>query len=107
MPDNEQEVLVLTNEEGKVCRHCGQFLSIFHFYRKKSSPDGHQHWCMDCQRSYKKQRELFRAARRLRIADKSVKEILAQSETMTKGELSDVRIIFANALSIVEKLYNQ
>lgn len=36
----------------KTCRHCHKSKPLSEFHRMTKAPDGHQHWCKECQREY-------------------------------------------------------
>lgn len=46
-------VLDLFENEGKRCPYCGRVLEHWQFYRSRSSKDGLQSYCKDCQRRYR------------------------------------------------------
>lgn len=43
----------LFTEHGKICPYCGREREWWQFYRSRSSKDGLQSYCKDCQRRYR------------------------------------------------------
>ena len=41
--------------QNKYCKKCNNTKPVSEFYKNKSSKDGFQHWCKNCQKEYSKQ----------------------------------------------------
>jgi len=96
-------ILILTNDESKRCSRCGKELPVSHYHKSSRSKDGYQSWCIECKREYNHGRSLFRTARRLSIHHQSISSIIGGLGDRTRGELTDTRLVFEEALKIVEQ----
>ena len=97
------DILILTNEEGKCCRQCGKYLPLSHFYKMTSSSDGYQNWCIKCQNAYKHSRRVYRLARKAKIENMTVKEILDSVSGASRQELQETAGILRHAAQVVGK----
>lgn len=97
------DVLILTNEETKRCSLCGRELLITHFHKSNNNKDGYQSWCIECKREYNKARIIFRISRRLGISRMSISEILGALKNLSRGELLDAKVVFEQALKVINR----
>ena len=52
----EQQKEELTETKTKICAHCGRELPVEAYYGNKTTKDGLQSWCKDCQNKSKNER---------------------------------------------------
>lgn len=85
----KEEVLILTNDETRTCTRCGKNLNVLRFYRK--GEDGFQHWCINCQRDYRKMRAAETRINQLGFSDIMLKDILKETSKLTSKQRTDLR----------------
>lgn len=105
---DEDNILVLTNDDSKVCGHCRRKLPVTHFWRCADSPDTLQSWCIDCQKEYKSLRALSIKADREFIKSSTVPELMKSVRTgMEKRELRELLSFTRKLQTTIEKRLKQ
>lgn len=106
-----EEILILTNDEGKVCSRCGKRKPLTHFYRSRHSRDTYQSYCISCQQAYRWRRGIRKDITSNRILDNfkidALFSILMGVEASTKREAARVLVRMAKALEKAPKSKKQ
>ena len=100
---NEGELLILTNEDNKVCKKCGRRLSILRFYRKRKVADTYQDWCIECQRQYKAENRAKKEILRANIGQMTFDETVKNSRSLDRASLIVIKNVLAAVLRVIEK----
>lgn len=103
MTSLSEESLVLTNEEGKVCKKCGRKLPILSFYRKRKSADTYQEWCTECQRQYKAENLARKEILRAHIGQMTFDEIVKNYQSLDRASLFIIKKVLTAVLRVIEK----
>lgn len=103
MTSLSEESLVLTNEEGKVCKKCGRELPILSFYRKRKSADTYQEWCIECQRQYKAENRARKEILRAHIGQMTFDEIVKNYQSLDRASLFIIKKVLTAVLRVIEK----
>lgn len=99
-----EDTLVLTNVVEKKCGRCHQMVPIGRFYRKKSSPDGFQAVCVDCEREYKSWRTTYSYIRQAKLKEVHLGEILSTAKAMDGKDRTDLANMLERMARSVRKL---
>lgn len=101
---DENDILVLTNDDGKVCRKCGQRLPTTRFWRSRTASDTLQPWCIDCQKEYKGMHYLAIKADNLSIRDSTIPDLIRSVQNgMSRRELKLLLKFTGKLQTIIEK----
>lgn len=82
------EVLVLTNTIDKKCTRCGRVLPTTSFYRKG---DNLQHWCISCQKDYRRTRQAEATINKLGFKDVPLGKVIKTAGNLTSKQRTDLR----------------
>lgn len=103
MTSLSDKILILTNDEGKVCKKCGRNLPIQHFYRKRKSADTYQDWCIECQRQYKAENRARKEILRANIGHMTFDEMVKNYHSLDRSSLIIIKKTLTAVLRAIEK----
>lgn len=103
MTQSNDNILVLTNDENKVCGRCKKTLPILRFYRKRKAVDIYQDWCIDCLRQYKAENRARKEVVKARIGHFTIDEVMASYQSLDRSSLIVLRNVLASILKVIDK----